>query len=260
MIPRSASQYLGEIAQVTPVSDPLEERRLILRWQKHRDVTARDKIIASHLRFVVSVARKRSKNPDRLPDLISAGNIGLLKAIDKYDLNRKPATRFLTYAGWWVQKEVADEDYATSSIVHVPTHRQKTQRREYRAHARAVAEYGEGSEQETKARPTPLDCLRSSVNDWLDVAAECAVSSLIEGPDNASASKQVRRAIDLLPPREQTVLNLYFGVKEEPRTFIQIGALLGVSPEYVRQIKVMAAERLKAILENRSITTTTDAY
>ena len=60
------------------------------------------------------MARKRSRDPERLQDLIAAGNIGLLTAVDKYDLTRRPAPRFLTYAGGWIQKEISDEDYATT--------------------------------------------------------------------------------------------------------------------------------------------------
>lgn len=257
---RSASLYFSELAQTTPVSDPQEERRLIQRWQKHRDIVSRDTIVRSHLRFVVTVARKRSHDPDRLPDLIAAGNIGLLKALDKYDLKRKPPTRFLTYAGWWVQKEVADEDYATSSLVHVPTHRQKAQRKQAKAFQKALLEHGPEAAAVQTMNPGNPEGITYSIATHPglpDFGDDCQPLMAI---DTTSSNVFLRNAISQLPLREQTVLNLYFGMKDEPRNLVQIAAILGMSPERVRQIKISGTCQLKDALKEQSVEASCDAY
>ncbi len=252
---RNTSQYYAEISRASLVSDAEEERRLIKRWQECKDVKARDAIIQTHLRFVITLARKRTRDPDRLQDLIAAGNIGLFKALDKYDLNRKPVVRFLTYAGWWVQKEIADEDYSTASLVRIPTHRQKAQRKHARAFQKALQANG------PDARPAPpegpegiaiaFEALRPSDETFCVPAHHVEVN----GTDHL-----VRRAISTLPLREQTVLNLYFGTKDEPRNHAQIAAILGMSPERVRQIKIEGIDQLRTVLARCSVTSLSDAY
>src|SRR5258708_7954830 len=128
-INHSLARYYVEVGRTNPINDAEEERKLIQRWQKNKDQTAREILVKSNLRFVVKMARKRTRNPEKLEDLIAAGNIGLLEAIDRYDLGRRPMPRLLTYAGSWINKEMLDNDYATSSVVHIPTHRQKAQRK-----------------------------------------------------------------------------------------------------------------------------------
>ncbi len=256
-ISRSTMLYFHEISRIVPVSDPAEERRLIHRWQTRKDTKARDALVQGHLRFVVTLARRRSRDPDRLQDLVAAGNIGLLKALDKFDLARKPPIRFLTYAGWWVTKEIADEDYATSSLVHVPTHRQKAQRKQAKVfqktlqthgpEARAVLEMDPGI---PEASTMTLDHFKETADVWNT-----------RPPGNLAASDlALRRAISQLPVREQTVLNLYFGVKDDPRNFAQIAAILGMCPERVRQIKISGVKQLRSVLEDQSVLSPADAY
>jgi len=265
---RSASLYYTDIAKTDPVTDPEEERRLIHRWQQHRDVRARDTLIQGHLRFVVSVARKRTKDNDRLPDIIAAGNLGLLKAADRYDLDHQPATRFLTYAGWWIQKEIADEDYASCSVVHVPNHRKKAQRRQARAFQRAVEEHGPEAPEVLSMNPgtpdgetvsmSPGPCLPGlGLKDAWGVDVEDPAPLAFH---SASANLFLRRAIAKLPLREQTVLNLYFGVKDDPRSLSQIATILEVHPERVRQLKVSGMEQLRVALGKRDVSSTSDAY
>jgi RNA polymerase sigma factor (sigma-70 family) len=186
----SASLYFTNIAKLVPISDPTEERRLIQRWQKNKDILSRDTLIQSHLRFVVTLARKRSRDVDRLPDLIAAGNLGLLKAIDKYDLKRKPHTRFLTYAGWWIQKEIADEDYATSSLVHVPTHRQKAQRKRAKEFQKAVQSDGPDN-------PLTL-AMDPGLPEGMTVALDELRETEDDDPDNSPTSYDIRRSNGVL--------------------------------------------------------------
>src|SRR3972149_1767438 len=139
---RVAPMYSAETARTPLVEDAAEEKRLIRRWQQQGDVKARDAIVQTHLRFVVKMAHKRTKDPEAVKDFIAAGNLGLLKAADKFDWARKPYIRFLTYAGWWVYEEMSNQDYTLATLVHVPAHRQKAQRRQAREFRAAVQEHG----------------------------------------------------------------------------------------------------------------------
>lgn len=248
---RTTSIYGAEIARTPVVSDPTEERQLIWRWQKKKDLKAREALVQSHLRFVVQQARRRTKDPERVKDLTAAGNVGLLLAADRYDLRRRPALRFLTYAGWWVRKEMSDLDYATSTLVHVPTHRQKAQRRKARDYQLSLRQNGPGAR----------DALDPGVPDGATVPLELsheaeaaeADTLLFETLETSQTHALLRDLISGLPLREQTVLNLYFGVKDEPRNLVQIAALMDRSSEHVRQIKINGMRLLKGALEQHMV-------
>jgi RNA polymerase sigma factor (sigma-70 family) len=256
---RSAQAYFQAISKVSPVCDPVEERKLIFRWQKNKDKKARDQLVNSHLRFVITVARKRSRDPERLQDLIAAGNIGLLKAVDRYDLTRRPAPRFLTYAGWWIQKEIADEDYVTNTVVHVPVHRQKAQRKAAKIYQKAAQALGPEAKALQKMDPGNQEGLSVSI----DAVQETVEQEGIEesnSSDTKQANKALHLAISKLPVREQTVLNLYYGIKDEPRNFAQIANILDMCPERVRQIKISGVKLLKNDLSNHPVLAPADIY
>jgi len=257
---RSVSLYYGEISRITPVSDPQEERRLIHRWQKHRDIKARDALVRSHLRFVVTLARKRSRDPDRLQDLIASGNIGLIKALDRFDLKRTPPIRFLTYAGFWINKEISDEDYATSSLVRVPTHRQKAQRKQAKIFQRAVQAHGPDARQVKKMDPGAPEGVTVALEIFHDAEPTMTPSREAHEVDVDRSNLLLRRAIGQLPLREQTVLNLYFGVKDDPRNLVQIASILGMSPERVRQIKINGVKQLRSSLKARTVFSSADVF
>ena len=255
---RSIVVYYSEISRTNPVNDPGEERRLILRWQKHKDLMARDTLIKSHLRFVVTLAKKRTRNSEKLQDLIAAGNLGLLKALDRFDLRKK--VRFLTYASCWIQEEMFKEDYATTSLVHVPTHRQKAQRKKARQFQQALAQHGPDA--------SSVQALDPGVPEGATIDIETLRDTYEEDPartqvlyETDDANRRLRHAIGGLPDREQTVLNLYYGIKDEPRNLVQIGSFLGMSPERVRQIKIAGMRLLKETLANKhAVTASCDAY
>jgi len=257
-VSRSVGIYYTEISRTHPVNDPKEERRLIQRWQKHKDRPARDALVKSHLRFVVTLARKRTKAPDKLQDLIAAGNLGLLKAIDRFDL--KKSVRFLTYASCWIQEEMFKEDYSTSSLVHIPTHRQKAQRKKAKQFQQALAQHGPNSLSVRDLDPGAPEGTTVDLETLQDAPEEnpSRTQVLYETSD---ANRRLRQAINILPDREQTVLNLYYGIKDEPRNLVQIASFLGMSPERVRQIKLAGMRLLKDVLSiSHSATSSCDAF
>jgi RNA polymerase sigma factor (sigma-70 family) len=253
---RSTALYLNEISQ-TETIDSEEERILIYRWQRKRDTVARDALVRSHLRFVVTVARQHTRDPERLPDFIAAGNVGLLIALDRFDLAKN--MRFLTYAAWWIRKEIFDEDYSTSTVVYVPPHRQKARRKKVKAFQRALTERGPDAAEvqaidpgEAEGTTLGLDLLREALEDRRARSgpglSEGELAAVSAAPNEADDQDRLRRAIARLPSREQTVLNLYYGVKDDPRSLRQIAALLDCSSERVRQLKDDGLVALKHLL------------
>jgi RNA polymerase primary sigma factor len=256
---RISSMYYAEIARSPLVENAQEERRLLRRWQQQKDVAARDAIIKTHLRFVVGMAHKRTKDPEAVKDYIASGNVGLLKAADKFDCNRRPYIRFLTYAGWWVYKEMSDQDYTTSTLVHVPAHRQKTQRRQAREFRAATQEHGPEDANVQAMNPG----LPEGVVTTMEAARHIASEPEAEPASSYSADRTrmlIRESIARLPPREQTVLNLYFGIKDEARNLVQIANIMCVSAELVRQIKINGMTLLQTDLKERVGLTSKDVY
>jgi len=255
---RVASMYYAEVARTPLVDDPREEKRLLKRWQCQQDVKARDAIVQTHLRFVVKMAHKRSRDPEAVKDFIAAGNLGLLKAADKFDWARKPYIRFLTYAGWWVYEEMSTQDY-TTTLVHVPAHRQKAQRRNAREFRAAVQAHGPDAAQVQDLNPGLPEGVVTSIE-----AARHTPDSSEADPHSTYGAERlrslVRNGIDQLPPREQTVLNLYYGVKDDARNLVQIAAIMGMCPERVRQIKINGMQLLHDDLKTRIGLSTDDAY
>lgn len=256
---RISATYYAEISRTPSVDDPEDEKRMLRAWQKRGDVKARDAIVSTHLRFVVKQAHKRTKDPEAVKDYIAAGNLGLLKAADKFDVSRKPYIRFLTYAGWWILKEMSDQDYSTSTLVHVPAHRQKEQRRRAREFRTAVQKHG--PENETVLGMNPG--LPEGVVVNIEVARNTATDS-DEEPTSLYGSERLRgllrAAIARLPAREQTVLNLYFGVKDDARNLVQIAAMMGMCPERVRQIKINGMRLLHTELRDEVGLSPDDAH
>jgi RNA polymerase primary sigma factor len=241
---RTTVAYYAEVARAPTIDDPDEEKRLLRRWQEKRDTKARDLIVQTHLKFVVLQAHKRTKDPEAVKDFIAAGNLGLLKAADKFDTRRKPYIRFLTYAGWWIYEEMSNQDYTSSTLVHVPVHRQKAQRRAAREFRTAIQEHGPEYVRDMdpglpEGVVTTLDAARN--------ACDATEPNMTYGRERLRFL--VRHSIAQLPIREQTVLNLFFGMKDEARNLVQIADLMEMCPERVRQIKINGMQLLQNVLK-----------
>jgi RNA polymerase primary sigma factor len=254
---RTSAAYYADIAKAPLIEDPEEEKQLLRRWQEKSDRKARDLIVQTHLRFVVRQAHKRTKDPEAVKDFIAAGNLGLLKAADKFDWRRKPYIRFLTYAGWWIYEEMSNQDYTSSTLVHVPAHRQKAQRRQAREYRAAIQENGPEHVRDMdpglpEGVVTTLDAARNTCH------AVDAEPTMMYGAERLRAL--VREGISRLPVREQTVLNLYYGIKDEPRNLVQIAEMLCMCPERVRQIKINGMQLLHGELKTRVKLSLEDAY
>jgi RNA polymerase primary sigma factor len=258
----SLDQYLKEISQY-PLIDREEEARLAVAIRSGDD-GALDKLVRSNLRFVVSVAKKYQNQGVPLPDLINEGNLGLIRAAHKFDESK--GIKFISYAVWWVRQAILQALAEQSRIVRVPLNR-----------AGALHRIGKRSSallQELGREPTPhelardLDMPREEVERTLRVSRshlsldapmtpgednrliDYLPDQFSPGPEEEAYELALRETLEdalfSLREREAKVLRLYYGLDgQEPMTLEQIGDLLGITRERVRQIKEKALVRLR---------------
>lgn len=239
-----------------------------------RDYAARDKLITSNLRFVVKTAKTFTKNRERLLFLVSAGNIGLMTALDKFDLRLQ--TRFLTYAAWWVRKEMMDE-INSSSLVHIPSHKQKEQRKvsKQRLYICRHCDFETDSARDKEEHPS---CIRD-VHDFVLVEIDDQISTIypidtipipssediedtaISG-NTAKVLREILQKLDLRQ-RDQFIVLQYFNIPSRERrasakSLHQLAEIAGITPERVRQIKERTLKDLRLELKRRAITSLDD--
>jgi len=254
--------YLNQI-QRHPLLSREEECELARRARDGED-GALDRLVASNLRFVVSIAKRYAGNGVPLEDLINDGNVGLVRAAHRFDPDR--GFKFISYAVWWVRQAILQSLSKNSRIVRLPFNRADDVLRI----GRATREL----DQELGRKPTPEEIGRhleipvSRVTDSIrhntsHISLDAALSSesdentLVDyladtespSPDTSlyesTLRGDMRKALDTLPDRERTIIMLYFGIEGEAQTLEQIGERLGYTRERIRQLKVQALDRLR---------------
>lgn len=242
-----------------------------------RDKIAREELIVSNLRFVVTTAKKLSKSPEVIQKLISAGNVGLLLSLDKFDMTR--ATRFLTYASWWIRKEMLDELHA-SGLVHVPSHKQKAVKKSQKLGSYECIHCGMRTDNPIKTllpKCVKVARKRKPLHDFILVDAEeittmssvVPIEEAINRPstddniedltisnDNAALLRQVLNELDIRA-RDRFILLQYYNIaqderKTDPKTLPQLASVTGITVERVRQIKVAVLKSLRRQLVEKS--------
>lgn len=258
----SLTTYLREIARY-PLLTREQEAKLAARIRKG-DSAALQRLVCSNLRFVVSVAKKYHNERMSLSDLIDEGNLGLMRAAERFDERRQ--TRFISYAVWWIRQAILQALADQSHIIRIPLSRATAQHRVGRAANALGQSLGrtptqeeisasmEGSER-TIADTMQLTRVYVSLDAPLGSAEDARLldylpDDMSPAPDEemAETGRQefVRDALTRLKGREATVLRLYFGFDgNEPLTLEEIGSRLGVTRERVRQIKERALFRLR---------------
>lgn len=242
------------------------------RCGSDRDLEARELLIVSNLRFVVRRAKRFTTKLEHLRKLISAGNVGLMLAIDRFNVARN--TRFLTYAEWWIRKEMLDEIHA-SSLIHVPTHRQKTLLKELQSGKYVCIHCGVRTTNKSDVENLPR-CSEPEHEFYIPLNNEAAVLQGALSVDDLSlgtTDNVETTAIDDetelllrnmlctmgLGQRDLFIMMGYFNVpkadrKSEPKTLPQLSRLTGITPERVRQIKEDNLALLKKELKKGDIT------
>jgi RNA polymerase sigma factor (sigma-70 family) len=214
-----------------------------------RNFRAREQIVEGALRFVVKVARdyaRRAKGErhgeELLLALISAGNLGLLVAVDRFELAR--GTRFLTYAAWWVREKILEE-LDNMGVVRVPAYQQKAQR----------ARWKQAGSGELEAPYVTLEPLTELDREAGDARTEASLINQYGVTAVTRAMRELR-----LCARDQYIVLLYFGSREEPKNLRQIAARVGLSAERVRQLKRNAMSALRGALEDEQVTGVSDVF
>jgi RNA polymerase primary sigma factor len=258
----SLDKYLQEIGKVDLISP--EDEVILARRIKSGDDEALKKLVKANLRFVVSVAKQYQNQGMSLPDLINEGNLGLMKAAQRFDETR--GFKFISYAVWWIRQAILQALAEQARIVRLPVNKIGSINRINRAFARLEQEYErEPSSQEiadmlemfpedvkeslkTNGRTVSMDAPLSSEEDntMYDVLQSNDTPSPDKNLINESLAYEIERALSTLSSRESKVLKLYFGLgMKHPFTLEEIGEELNLTRERVRQIKEKALKRIQ---------------
>ena len=257
----SLDKYLQEIGKEELIS--VEEEVELAQRIKKGDQEALEKLTKANLRFVVSVAKQYQNQGLSLPDLINEGNLGLIKAAEKFDETR--GFKFISYAVWWIRQSILQALAEQSRIVRLPLNQVGSLNKINKAFARF--------EQENERTPSPeelanaLELPKEKVSDTLRVAgrhvsvdapfADGEDNSLLDvlvntdspnadrGLINESLSTEVERALSTLTDREKDIIKYFFGIGCQEMTLEEIGEKFGLTRERVRQIKEKAIRRLR---------------
>ena len=258
----SLDQYLRDISAYPLISR--EEEAELARRIRVGEQEALDKLVRSNLRFVVSVAKKYQNQGVSLSDLINEGNLGLIRAAHKFDETK--GIKFISYAVWWIRQAILSSLARQGRTVRVPLNRT--------ADLSRIIKASEILRQKLRREPSPeelaqvtglsVDVVQSlAALNTGDVRLDAPMDpdgdrSLIERfvademPDteeeamNRFLTDEIEQALSTLPPRDAKVLRLYFGLEGgREHTLEEIGSMLGVTRERVRQLRDRALKRLR---------------
>ncbi|HQO17587.1 MAG TPA: RNA polymerase sigma factor RpoD/SigA [Candidatus Cloacimonas sp.] len=261
---KALQNYLNEISKFKTLSRK-EEHDLAIK-AKNGDIEAMNKLIQSNLKFVVKIASRYQNRGLSLSELISEGNIGLIKAIEKFDPDKD--IKLISYAIWWIKQRMMLAVSEKSSLIRVPmgkssaAHRVKVTQDRYFTETGKLATTGELSEKMNITEKT-IDHLQyqipetSSIDDIITTSEnqDITTKDLLEDKDNLDPQslyyqermqKKIQNAISKLDAREADIIRNYFGLNEshESRNFAQIAERLGLSRERVRQIQKEALKKI----------------
>ena len=258
----SLDKYLQEIGKVDLIRAD-EEVELAQRI-KAGDQIALEKLTKANLRFVVSVAKQYQNQGLTLPDLINEGNLGLIKAAQRFDETR--GFKFISYAVWWIRQSILQALAEQSRIVRLPLNKIGSINKINKTYAFLEQSHERPPSAEEIAKELDMtinDVKESMKNSGRHVSMD---APLVEGEDSnlydvlrsgespnpdkdllhESLRTEIERALETLTPREADVIRLYFGLgNQHPMTLEEIGETFDLTRERVRQIKEKAIRRLK---------------
>lgn len=258
----SLDKYLQEIGKVELIT--AEEEVALAQRIKQGDRIALEKLTKANLRFVVSVSKQYQNQGLSLPDLINEGNLGLIKAAQRFDETR--GFKFISYAVWWIRQSILQALAEQSRIVRLPLNKIGAINKINKAYAKLeqdferepnhdeIAELLECSEDEVKesvknsGRHVSMDAplVQDEDNNMYDVLRNDEGITPETELLYDSLRKEIDRAVSTLTPREADVVRLYFGLNGgHPMTLEEIGEKFDLTRERVRQIKEKAIRRLK---------------
>ena len=257
----SLDKYLQEIGREDLIT--VEEEVELAQRIKKGDRRAVEKLTRGNIRFVVSVAKQYQNQGLSLPDLINEGNLGLIKAAEKFDETR--GFKFISYAVWWIRQSILQALAEQSRIVRLPLNQVGSLNKINKA----LSQF----EQENERRPSTeevaglLDMPVDKISDAMKISGRhiSVDAPFVEGEDNSlldvlvnddspiadktlineSLSREIDRALSTLTERESEIIKMFFGIGYQEMTLEEIGENFGLTRERVRQIKEKAIRRLR---------------
>lgn len=258
----SLDKYLQEIGKEELIT--AEEEVQLAQRIKQGDRAALEKLTKANLRFVVSVAKQYQNQGLSLPDLINEGNLGLIKAAQRFDETR--GFKFISYAVWWIRQSILQALAEQSRIVRLPLNQVGSLNKISKQASRLEQRYERMPSAEEIA--TEMDLPEDKVADTLRLSGrhvsvdapllsdeDTSMLDLLENQDSPKAdssliheslAKEIERTLSTLSEKERDVINMYFGIgMNHGLTLEEIGAKFDLTRERVRQIKEKAIRRLK---------------
>jgi len=268
---QSLEMYFNEISKVDLLTT--EEEVSLAKRIKQGDKAALDKLTKANLRFVVSVAKQYQNRSLSLNDLINEGNLGLVKAAQRFDETR--GFKFISYAVWWIRQSIMQALAEQSRIVRLPLNRTGALNRIKTVASELEQKYEREPTSEELADILEMDS-KDVTNTLLAGSKQLSVdapfnegesNSLLDVLENNDADEtdqdlaytsslkiEMERALSTLTERERQVIRMFFGIgTEEPLSLEQIGEILDLTRERVRQIKEKALKKLRSSAKQRNL-------
>tara|TARA_B110001454_G_C12683455_1_gene419123 strand:+ start:396 stop:1259 length:864 start_codon:yes stop_codon:yes gene_type:complete len=259
---QSLDKYLQEIGREELITAEMEVE--LAQKIKQGDQIALEKLTKANLRFVVSVSKQYQNQGLTLPDLINEGNLGLIKAAQRFDETR--GFKFISYAVWWIRQSILQALAEQSRIVRLPLNQVGSLNKINKAFSRLEQEFERPPSSDELA--TALELTEEKVKDTMKISGRhvSVDAPFVDGEDNSlldvmvnndspkadlelmreSLQREIERSLSTLNDREKDVVMLFFGIgKQHGLTLEEIGAKFSLTRERVRQIKEKAIRRLR---------------
>ena len=264
-------KYLQEIGKEEMIS--AEEEVELAQRIRHGDQKALERLTKANLRFVVSVAKQYQNQGITLPDLINEGNLGLLKAAERFDETR--GFKFISYAVWWIRQSILQAISEQSRIVRLPLNQVGS--------VNKIAHEINRFEQEFERKPSldeiaeKIDLPEEKIDEAMNINGHhiSVDAPFVEGEDNSlldvmanenspmadsslveeSLRAEIQNALNILNERERNVIEASYGINRPELTLEEIGAKFGLTRERVRQIKEKAIRKLRSCSKNKVLKT-----
>lgn len=265
----SIDRFLREIANEQPLAPEVEQQ--LAAKSRQGDMLARDKLIRAHLKFVVSVARQYKNQGLPLQDLINEGNIGLVKAAEKFDETR--GIRFISYAVWWIRQAIVQAIAEEAGLARVPLKKVDTKNKIN--HASKMFEQKNERWPSNEELAIMLDMSADKVGESVSSVRQLSMDAKLAQGENTTLldvivnddapmadtlladktlMKDLEQSLASLDERQRTVMKMFYGIgQEEQFTLAEIGLKLGLKRERVRQIRNKALRKIRSTAKNTAL-------